>query len=389
MELAIYHILALSCLYFTFDLFFSRSKRFKLNRGLLLLFPVVPILLHFSPSWTSVESNIVEMNPIQLDEIVVSTQSSVSSSWSFLDFYLVGSLMLLLIIIVNYFFTFNKLRRLNFDSKNESGIRLAIDQNEDNYSFFNYVVLNNKDQMILNHEICHVKSGHSIDILIYNLYKVLFWFNPFIYLMERKLKLNHEYEADHYASKEDQLAYANELLNQVFGTSSIQFINQFNNQNSIKMRIKILKQKKKGSWLRYLTILPMFGALMVLGAWESDSNPVKNLITVHGDGDEVYDKVDKMPEFKGGMDGLIQYLHKSIKYPKESEKANEEGKVFIEFVVEANGKISNAKVVKSSSDRLDTEALRVINAMPKWKPGEKDGKKVNVKMVLPIVFKLS
>ena len=98
---------------------------------------------------------------------------------------------------------------------------------------------------------------------------------------------------------------------------------------------------------------------------------------------------DQEPSFPGGTEALFAFMGENVKYPKSLEADNTEGKVFVEFVVKADGSISDAKVVKSSGhDSMDDEAVRVVNSMPNWEPGVKDGKPVDVKMVLPFVFKL-
>ena len=94
-----------------------------------------------------------------------------------------------------------------------------------------------------------------------------------------------------------------------------------------------------------------------------------------------------MPEFKGGTEALMKYMGSHIKYPKEAKKNNIEGKVYIAFLVDSKGNIKELKIVKSAHKLLDTEALRVIKAMPKWTPGKKDGKNVTAKVTLPIAFK--
>jgi TonB family protein len=103
----------------------------------------------------------------------------------------------------------------------------------------------------------------------------------------------------------------------------------------------------------------------------------------------VYDVVKTMPEFNGGFNALVDYLVSNIKYPEEAKKNNITGTVFVSFVVEKDGKISNTSILKSANPLLDEEALRVVNSMPNWKPGLNDeGKAVNVKFNLPIKFSL-
>jgi TonB family protein len=95
-----------------------------------------------------------------------------------------------------------------------------------------------------------------------------------------------------------------------------------------------------------------------------------------------------MPQFPGGATKLFEYLAQNVNYPTEAEKANIQGRVIATFVVEKDGSISNAEVVKSVAPSLDAEALRVINAMPNWIPGKQNGKEVRVKYTVPISFHL-
>ncbi len=104
--------------------------------------------------------------------------------------------------------------------------------------------------------------------------------------------------------------------------------------------------------------------------------------------DIVYDVVEVMPEYPGGLGEMMQYFKKNIKYPKEAQQKKMEGRSLISFVVEKNGKISDVKVAKSSIKMFDDEAVRVVSSMPAWKPGKKNGKAVRVKFMVPIQFKM-
>ena len=105
--------------------------------------------------------------------------------------------------------------------------------------------------------------------------------------------------------------------------------------------------------------------------------------------EKVFDVVEQMPEFPGGMEALMQFLMENVRYPESASKEGKQGRVLVQFIVESDGSISNAKVVKKVSDDLDSEAIRVVGAMPKWKPGMQKGKPVRVKFTLPITFRLS
>ncbi|MBQ8500856.1 MAG: TonB family protein [Bacteroides sp.] len=106
--------------------------------------------------------------------------------------------------------------------------------------------------------------------------------------------------------------------------------------------------------------------------------------------EEVFDVVEQMPDYpNGGMKGLMEYLHKQIKYPKEAVDKKVEGRVLVQFIVSKEGDIVEPKILRSVDALLDAEALRVINNLPKWKPGMQKGKPVAVRFTVPITFKLS
>lgn len=103
---------------------------------------------------------------------------------------------------------------------------------------------------------------------------------------------------------------------------------------------------------------------------------------------EVYEVADKMPEFPGGMTGLMQHLSKNIRYPAEAHTNNIQGRVVVSVIINTEGKVTNAQIVQGVAPSLDAEALRVTGTMPDWIPGTKDGKPVNVKYTFPVVFRL-
>lgn len=103
---------------------------------------------------------------------------------------------------------------------------------------------------------------------------------------------------------------------------------------------------------------------------------------------DVYEVVEQMPEFPGGMAGLIQYITKNLRYPEEAKAKGIQGRVTVRVVVNTEGKVTNAEVLRSVDPALDAEALRVASSLPDWKPGMKDGKPVNVRFIFPVNFSL-
>lgn len=103
---------------------------------------------------------------------------------------------------------------------------------------------------------------------------------------------------------------------------------------------------------------------------------------------QVFDVVEKMPEYPGGQAALFEYLQKNVKYPADAEKKKVEGRVLVTFVVNTDGSITDIEVVRKAFPSLDAEAVRVISGMPRWKPGEQKGQKVRVKYTVPLTFRL-
>lgn len=104
---------------------------------------------------------------------------------------------------------------------------------------------------------------------------------------------------------------------------------------------------------------------------------------------EIFDFPEVETQFKGGSKGMQTYISKHVKYPMEAIENNIQGKVYLRFIVEKSGEVSNVHVERGVHASLDREARRVIANMPKWKPGKNDGKKVRTRVRLPINFTLN
>ena len=115
----------------------------------------------------------------------------------------------------------------------------------------------------------------------------------------------------------------------------------------------------------------------------------KDAESITSDDADVFDTVEQMPEFPGGMEALAKYLTENVRYPEAAFKAGVQGKVLVIFIIEPDGSISNAHVAKKVNEYLDVEAVRAVSSMPKWSPGMRDGKAVRVKYTLPIAFCLN
>ncbi|MBE6292793.1 MAG: M56 family metallopeptidase [Bacteroidales bacterium] len=121
----------------------------------------------------------------------------------------------------------------------------------------------------------------------------------------------------------------------------------------------------------------------------AESKLVKIQVSVEKTGEEIFNVVEQMPEYPGGMGELMKFLQRNVRYPKEAQEQGKQGRVVVQFVVEKDGSITDAEIAKSVDPQLDAEALRVVNAMPNWTPGKQRGKEVRTRFTVPVTFRLS
>lgn len=114
----------------------------------------------------------------------------------------------------------------------------------------------------------------------------------------------------------------------------------------------------------------------------------ENTVTHKPSNEDVYEVVEQMPSFPGGLAALMYYLSNNINYPAEAEKIGFQGRVMVSFIVERDGSISNATIEKKVDPILDQEALVIVKSMPRWNPGMQAGKPVRVRYTVPVTFRL-
>ena len=317
------------------------------------------------------------------------------------------------------------------------GITICVTGNDQiqPFSWMHYIVMNRRDYedcnpAILAHERGHIRLRHSWDLLLVDTLTALQWFNPAMWMLRQDLRAIHEYEADGAVLSQGINArqYQYLLISKAAGIGGYSLANGISH-STLKNRINMMLHKKseRRSLLKLLALIPIVGLALALNARTvtdyvydepQKQQPVKkgkkagtikvngqdikvveqdDIVTMEGEveapaqespADDAFDVVEQMPEYPGGPKALMEFLNNNVQYPAEAEKAGIQGRVIATFVVEKDGSISNAKVVKSVDPLLDAEALRVIDAMPNWKPGMQNGKIVRVKYTIPLSFHL-
>ncbi|MGB0887282.1 MAG: TonB family protein [Vicingaceae bacterium] len=372
-----------SALFLIYFLMFRNNTNFQTNRIYLLLIVPISFILPY------INFNVSEaaMYHITLPVFEYNNTLSDTSIFSWEDliifFYALVSIKLLVTFLIHLTSTLKTIAEIKKGSPKEI----------QPFSFFSFIhvsksIMDEDRKAIYLHEKIHSNQIHSLDIIVYEISKILLWWNPFLWIGLNAVKSNHEFIADKLASEKAN-EYSSVLVAQLLGVNCSVITNNFKSKPLIKKRIMMMKTKKSNrlSVLKYALVIPVIG-LSIMATSNQKVN-AKNIIPkIYNEDDKVYEVVDVMPEFKGGKEALMKYLGTNIKYPKEAAKENIEGLVWVSFIIDTKGTVKEAAVKTPIHTLLDNEALRVIKEMPKWTPGKHKGKNVSVKYTLPINFKL-
>ena len=317
--------------------------------------------------------------------------------------------------------------------KLEKGVTLVVHNQEiAPFSWMKYIVISRKDleengREILIHEMAHIHHRHSVDLLVAAICIFFQWFNPGAWLLKQELQNVHEYEADETVINEGVNAkeYQLLLIKKAVGTRLYSMANSFNH-SKLKKRITMMLKEKSSPWarLKYLYVLPVAAIAVTAFARPEVSDKVEKISSVKvndlaaivetkvaesaGDttkpadvkyvpaevrkrlkGTLVFEVAEEMPEFPGGgMSAFMDYIKTNMRYPASAKENGTQGRVTVQFVVDEDGSIKDSKVLRSVDKDMDAEALRLINTMPKWKPGRQKGQPVAVKFTVPVMFRL-
>ena len=144
----------------------------------------------------------------------------------------------------------------------------------------------------------------------------------------------------------------------------------------------ITKNKKvNGLKWRFLATLSVLALLLMVNTNAMAQNK-------KAANDKVLEKAEVMPEFPGGEQAMMKFVSENVQYPEKAKEKEISGRVLVGFIVEKDGSVNEVKIVRGIGGGCDEEAVRVVKAMPKWKPGKEKGKPVRVSYMMPIFFKL-
>ena len=276
------------------------------------------------------------------------------------------------------------------------------------FSFYQWIFIHlpmldkESQHEILMHEKTHAKQWHSVDVIISEIINIVCWFNPFMWLLKSEIRLNLEYLADNKVVETsiDHKQYQYHLLGLTHISKQTGLYNNFN-VSHLKRRIIMMNKKRTrtAGRIKYALFAPLAAALLLVSNIEAVARTVEKVMdaseatnTVPQDKpkeDQIFQICEVPPQFPGGVVEWMKFLSANMKYPAEAKEKKQEGRVIVQFIVEKDGSITNAKVVRGVSPLLDQEALRVVGIMPKWNPATQRGQAVRVQYTLPVMFSLN
>jgi TonB family protein len=411
--------IALMLFYAFYRLFFYKDTFFKLRRTILLVFFGLAFLYPFMnlQEWIKDREAITEIVYLYstvLPEVIVGNETAMAWDWQtvFSAFFTGVYWMVTGLLCIRFIVQLGSIIRLMAKSKKtliHNRTVYLTDRPSGPFSFFRLIFIHRKSHSenelkeILTHEYTHVSQWHSIDVILSELICILCWMNPFVWLLKREVRHNLEYLADNTVLKSgyDSKSYQYHLLGLAHQTNQAA-ANLYNNFNvlHLKNRIRMMNKKRTRSIGRtkYLLFLPLVATLILLSNIEAVARITKELAlpvtpekaqTNQQKPKKVLTVVDIMPQFPGGDNELLAFLAKSVNYPMEAQTKGIQGRVICAFIVNEDGSISDAEVLRGVDPLLDAEAIRVIGTMPKWTPAKNDGEVVAVKYTVPITFKLT
>ncbi|MDQ8011532.1 MAG: M56 family metallopeptidase [Flavobacterium nitrogenifigens] len=394
--------LLLAVFYAVYKLLLENERMFRFNRayllGSLIFSFIIPLqLFTFKPLFES------GLNAIQLEGIEIRTSRAPIDENYILEYvfailkrvYVIVAIVLGFRLILNVLSFFQKLRSKEALSVN--GVKVILtDDAVLPHSFWNAIFVNKTEfetgrvpSELIVHEKAHLEQRHTLDILFIATVQTVFWFNPFISLFRKAIKLNHEFLADEAVNKQfgEVKNYQNLLLQ---FASNKKTVDLASNINYLITKKRLLMMTKEISPIAMILKISSVAAVcfLLLIAFNSEAvaQTSANLRNQNNKGINYVGANVGKPQFPGGIEKFYMFVGQNFRMSEEFSKQKIQGKFLIEFMVEKDGSLSDFKVVKDLGYGTAEEAIRVLKLSPKWIPATENGQAVRVMYSLPITL---
>jgi len=413
-------------------LFIKKETFYQLHR----IYLVGSFLMSFALPFWSFHSNEATSNIIyqNLEPVLIQTQHlrDLKETGSY---GLISTIILIVSLLLLFYFSYNTYKIYRLYKKGnkipiKEAVLIEIEGINNAFTFLKYIFIEKNLQAsikekIISHEYVHVKEKHSFDIILLQLIKIIFWYNPLIYFYEKELKEIHEYITDKIAIQSfNKREYFNLLLQIQFKTTNLSFVQAFSKKSLLKKRINMQNKKEspRKAYLKYslvLVVIIILGNIFnackkssSLSSMQKESeitNEIqieKRMISLDEDNNSVndfevaYQFLKNPPEINGceGLTGkeakkcfskkIRELISQNFNMELVSNKGTNDKtiKIITQFIIDKNGEIKNIKA-RSKYKEFEDEAKRVIALLPSMKPATQNNKPVNIVYTLPIIVK--
>ncbi|RIV43118.1 M56 family metallopeptidase [Flagellimonas pelagia] len=400
----------------TYDLFLKKETFFQWNRVYLLTTFVLSLVLpwvKFEMLKTTMPQELgnVTIFLTQLDGVVLTPKGVETSFWSSWPWYYgvlaFGSMLSILWFVIKLI-QIRRLKRSGTIQQFPEYDKITVQSSTLAFSFFRNIFLGTeiqkeKEANIIAHELVHVKQRHTLDLLFFELARIVFWFNPLTYVYQNRMAELHEFIADAQVVKDNKREHFEMLLSEAFKTQHISFVNQFFNKSLIKKRIVMLQKKRsKAVWqVKYVLLLPLVLGMLVYTSCETgkeeNTEEIDSSVSLKAIEEVPFGAVDEVPVFPGCEDAedkracfnekIQEHIRKNFHYPEAAQEQGIQGRVSTIFRIDPKGNIVDIKM-RGPHELLEKETERILAKLPQMKPGKQNGEPVNVPFSIPITFRL-
>jgi len=415
-----------------YDVFLKRETFFNYNRAYLIITNVLSLVLPFIRI-ERLQEVIPQEYVIALPELLLNnaaqdlsqTSAGLNLQTSFLSYILYVGMLCTFILFLFKIINLIKIIYKNPKLKTKAATIVTVLNTNTAFSFFRYVFIGDRlssedKENILAHEKVHVKEKHSLDMLLFEIQRIIFWFNPLVYVYQNRISTLHEFIADDEVVKtSSKKEYYENLLQEVFSVKRISFINTFFKTSLIKKRIIMLSKSKskQQNLVKYALLIPAVVGMLFYSACSQQNDGAKKedilnsgtttrtevqVVTPESQdnlGEEVaFAVIENVPIFPGCENTENQKkcfsdrLSKLVAQNFNTKLADDLGltgvqKISVFFKVSEDGTIKEIKA-RAPHPALEEEGKRIIRELPKMEPGTHQGKAVTVPYYLPIKFQI-
>lgn len=404
--------------YIVYKCLLANATFYRFNRFVILMCYVIALLAPLvRPVMGKLNAEVAGNQQFAVGDIVATMTDTVnepvSDIWLWIPLaYFAGAAVMAAVAIVSY------ARMLSVIRKGEKrmldgAVLVVAPVKVSPFSWGKYLVVSAEDasnRLIVDHELCHIRSAHSLDLIFAQIFLIFNWFNPAAYLMRGELSAAHEYDVDSRMLRAgvDAREYQMLLIRKTVGPGFQSIANSLNH-SQLKNRLTMMLKSRSKSVRRLCAaaLLPAAVLAVAMTDFPAVASTIANVAAASLDKgsekiaaaqavesvsmkeSETASMSEVMPQYPAGEQAMMQAIFDEIRFPEGKIAEGANGLVLVGFTVTTDGDMADFVIRKSSGDAaLDAEAIRAIKAAltKKWTPGTVDGRPVSIQYALPIRF---